>query len=97
MRANPDSFYKFMTKPAKCEPIDLYHSIVFRPISLNYRSPSSVDQLVSCFLGGLQLCELLGGGNGVSSLHKQDKQIITSFPLILWVQDPLLKAFLPSS
>ena len=42
----------------------------------------------------VQLCELLGGGNGVSSLQKQDKQIISSFPVTLWGQDHLFKAFL---
>ena len=76
----------------KCEPIDLYYSIVFRPISLNYQSPSSVDQLVSYFLECLQLREPLHRGNGVSSLQKQDK--LSPFPVTLWGQVHLFKAFL---
>ena len=34
----------------------------------------------------VQLCELLGGGNGVSSLQKQDKQIISSFLVTYWAR-----------
>ena len=51
-----------------------------------------MDQLVSYFLECLQLRELLLWGNVVSSLQKQDK--LSPFPVILWGQDHLFKAFL---
>ena len=52
-----------------------------------------MGQLVSYFLECLYLCELLlHRDNGVSNLQKQDK--LSPFPVTLWGQDHLFKAFL---
>jgi hypothetical protein len=83
----------------QCRPIDLYHSIVSRPIILNHqaRTPGAnqfymaleVHICVGTWAGGsksaVSVCNL--SFYDASSLQKLDKRLVNSFPVILLGQD----------
>ena len=49
------------SRAPQCRPIDLYHSIVSRPIILNHQACTPGGQSISYSLGGLHLHGFLGG------------------------------------